>query len=175
MLTESLCIQTWKVPSKFLIIPFTGPLLPPKKYIRDVGYSVRRNLTKELCGMFYLNTPFDWQLLTRFLYEGKPKPWWFLLPCKKPNPMISSFRITYGNRQTSFYLDDFANRKWEHSTSASLNWVLRIRLRGMRLHWYYSELRGTGSFDSKRLLVANRHEQRKKIRQTVRTIWDWGA
>ena len=101
MLTESLCIQTWKVPSKFLIIPFTGPLLPPKKYIRDVGYSVRRNLTKELCGMFYLNTPFDWQLLTRFLYEGKPKPWWFLLPCKKPNPMISSFRITYGNRQTS--------------------------------------------------------------------------
>ncbi|CAH3025570.1 unnamed protein product [Porites evermanni] len=28
----------------------TGPLLPPKKYIRDVGYSVRRNLTRELCG-----------------------------------------------------------------------------------------------------------------------------
>lgn len=28
----------------------TGPLLPPKKYIRDVGYTHRRELTTELCG-----------------------------------------------------------------------------------------------------------------------------
>ncbi|KAM7451246.1 hypothetical protein ABFA07_001289 [Porites harrisoni] len=56
----------------------TGPLLPPKKYIRDVGYSVRRNLTKELCG------DDSWKVLAhtlamdnssiRFLQERKDNP-----------------------------------------------------------------------------------------------------